>query len=254
MHYKKRAKIVAHKDRAIAIPLALEYMVTPVKWAFSPASDFDTQAGLAPGDTFVPSRDRGSVQKADPWKARDEFFRLKPGNNDQLLKFLNRWGPWHPCEHTFLKDGPAIVRGADASDIWQVREKFLKGVMGSIGEWLTDNPSPLAPFNPSPLALFKPRKEYPYFFLRATGCELAIHASITLDLLRRKKFRQCARKDCGVPFEVESKHRRKFCTQYCGHLVSLREQRRKEKKDKLEMAKTARQHQKEIKRKLTEKK
>jgi hypothetical protein len=55
-------------------------------------------------------------------------------------------------------------------------------------------------------------------------------ATIFLDLARGLKFKFCARKDCGDLFVVTSKHKRRYCCQYCAHLESVRKQRRNEKR------------------------
>ena len=204
----------------LKVAIGFEYVVTPVKWVYMP------------GGVLVPfSRDRGRVRRADALMARDEFFHLKPGDNDQLMDFLNRWGPWHQFE--FASDDPSIHGeiGVTPSEIWRVRETFLRGVMNPVDEWLADKSVVR-----SPLGLFQPRREYPHFFLRAKGIAVAIHTTITIDLLRKVKFRRCAREDCLIPFAVESKHRRKYCTQYCGHIESVRKKRREQQKLKRAIA------------------
>ena len=57
----------------------------------------------------------------------------------------------------------------------------------------------------------------------------AIVATVLIDHLQRHTFKRCAREDCGEIFQLTSRHGQKYCQQYCGHLESLRKQRRKER-------------------------
>lgn len=54
----------------------------------------------------------------------------------------------------------------------------------------------------------------------------SILATVQFKLVQGAKFKVCARKDCRLPFEVSSRHKRRFCTQYCAHITSLRQRRR----------------------------
>jgi len=68
--------------------------------------------------------------------------------------------------------------------------------------------------------------KYPFFCLLTDACQHAIRMTVTIDLLRRLTFKTCARRDCGLPFPVTSKHRREYCSQYCAHLESVRRSRK----------------------------
>lgn len=63
--------------------------------------------------------------------------------------------------------------------------------------------------------------------LTIIGARRMLMATVYADLIRGMKFKCCKRGDCGRPFAVESKHKRKFCCQYCAHLESVRKGRRK---------------------------
>jgi len=54
----------------------------------------------------------------------------------------------------------------------------------------------------------------------------SVLATVQFKLVQGAKFRFCARKDCRLPFEITSRHKRRFCTQYCAHITSLRQRRR----------------------------
>jgi hypothetical protein len=81
--------------------------------------------------------------------------------------------------------------------------------------------------------------------IETTDAISAIVTTIELDHLRGAKFGTCARKDCPKFFEITSKHRRKYCTQECAHLASIRRMRALQKrgasKSRVHKAKTPRQ-------------
>jgi hypothetical protein len=223
---KKESHIVA---QAISLEVGFEFWVCPVKWNLMPAPNTHIWTGKNFGDLLIPSGEQRPLEQRrawqrDAWEARDEFFHLKEGDTKALLRFFNKWGLWHEPSGDLDEE---LDKAVSVQEVWQIRERFRRAVMGSITEWLTDKS-----VNVSPLAMFQPRSEYPHFFLKATGCGLAMHNTITLDLLRKVKFRPCARKDCLAPFKIESEHDRKYCTQYCGHLESVRKNRRDAKKAK----------------------
>ncbi len=60
----------------------------------------------------------------------------------------------------------------------------------------------------------------------------SILAIVQFKLVQGANFRVCARKDCRLPFEITSRHNRRFCTQYCAHITSLRQRRKLETKRK----------------------
>lgn len=49
--------------------------------------------------------------------------------------------------------------------------------------------------------------------------------TVFLERLRGDRYRECARPDCDAVFRRETRHKRKFCSWYCGHLVSVRNNR-----------------------------
>lgn len=142
---------------------------------------------------------------ADAWQMRDEFLRVA-ANHESAIAFLNKWGHW---------------RGdfTDLDRILRLQSQVRKALTSSPVEWFTGSVPPY-------LDLWKRDPEYPFFAVRTCHCETAVCMTVTADLLRRSKFKICARKDCRVPFEVRSKHKRKYCSQYCGHLESVRKNRK----------------------------
>jgi hypothetical protein len=155
---------------------------------------------------FASTRDDSeeSSLPADAWQLRDAFLRVAP-DAQSLLELLNRWGRWTYENHTQLE---TIVR---------FQESVRRALVSSPEEWLSDALD-------ADLELDS-RSEYPFFTIETVECKRAISATVTIDLLREVKFEPCARWDCGQPFSVTSRHKRKYCTQYCGHLESVRKSR-----------------------------
>jgi len=158
------------------------------------------------GKTYMSDNDRTKDgSPADAWQLRDEFLRTTldhPG----AIALLNNWGPWTYAGHEELRD---LVR---------LQKSVREALTGSAAKWLTSHES-----FPS---LWRRIPEYPYFALRTNLCRDAIRMTVTIDLLKKLRFRTCARRDCALPFAIQSKHKRKYCSQYCGHLESVRRNRK----------------------------
>jgi hypothetical protein len=210
--------------QAFPVEVGFEFWLTPVQWTLWPAPNPHPLTGKDRGDILFPlsGQEPQRARQGDAWVLRDEFFHLQHGDAKSLLDFFNRWGLWHVPTGDFEID---LDNGVSVREFWEIRERFQRAVMGPVTEWLMDDS-----VNISPLAVFQPREKYPYFNLKANCSSLAIQNTITLDLLRKVKFKICKRQDCRAPFPIESEHERKFCHQYCGHLESLRKKRREEKK------------------------
>lgn len=146
------------------------------------------------------SEEKNSVP-ADAWQLRESFLRVTHDPKN-VLEFLNQWGRWQ-----FLADCMLLDKLLSFQDV--IRHALLS----SPEEWLTEHIGYLD---------IETKSEYPYFTLDTVECEPAIRATVTIDLLRQVKFETCARPDCGQPFPIISKHKRKYCSQYCGHLESVR--------------------------------
>jgi hypothetical protein len=158
--------------------------------------------------TYVHDSDlRKHSRPADAWELRDEFLRLSM-DNDSALSFLQKWGRWRSW------------RGlVDVEEMRALQRKVREALISSPEQWLASSSGSLPRMRPRSTT-------FPYFGFLTDSCEAAIRTTTTMDLLRRVKFRSCARPDCAVPFPIESKHERRYCTQYCAHLESVRRNRR----------------------------
>lgn len=62
----------------------------------------------------------------------------------------------------------------------------------------------------------------------------ALAWTAVIDHVRKARFGRCRRQDCHAAFEITSRHKRKFCSYACAHLVVVRASRKGIKKSKSE--------------------
>jgi hypothetical protein len=178
------------------------------------------------GSVWTLSEDRLSCERkagstltlADPWQVRQTFMRLR--SQPELLLFLNAVGSFF--------DGP------DSSVIehyWNWQEVIRRGIIEGPAS-MEKECARLLP------AAFQRQLRTAYAGTRfrldrgMLALELTVHGTlpgivktIEIDHLRGLKFRICERRDCRAPYPVRSKHRRKYCSPQCAHLVSVRKSR-----------------------------
>ena len=147
-------------------------------------------------------------QPADAWEMREEFLRLKL-DCEKAVAFLNKWGSWDFREYALLPE------------MAELQHAVREALTSPPDQWFANY------YSVPPLWHHRPKK--PYFTILTDKCEIAIRMTVTSDLLRQAKFKRCARRDCGMPFEVTSKHNRNYCLPYCSHLESMRRKRKAQK-------------------------
>ena len=164
------------------------------------------------------------TRKINPWDLRREFLTLRRKAAD-LLGFLNKWGQW--SEHTrpsrLFRTRSWQSKGKEydlafvpPDAIWADQDTFTQALRSTPADW----------FARMPVANLLPSETFLHYVCEVSTCREAIRTTITVDFLRRTKFRPCALKGCSVPFALESRHRRKYCNQYHAHLASVRRNRK----------------------------
>ena len=83
-------------------------------------------------------------------------------------------------------------------------------------------------FNEMPLHI-EWRKGGPFAAINTLTATEMLIAATHVDLLCGAKFANCKRKDCGIPYPVTSRHKRKYCSWDCGHIVAVRNSRKPKK-------------------------
>lgn len=203
-------------------------------------------------------------KERDAWQMRDEFFGLKR-NTRALTDFLDKWGIWDSYTIQRQTEAPRLFAplkpgtNSDPDDwrsrlqehfvfpekIWDLREYYRAALIGPDDEWLAyvdgmsavlagkiaDTP-PEQKRAETLIRTASMRSRYPHFLVKRNYCRDAIEATITMDLLRKAKIRSCKRSACRKPYEITSRHKRQYCSQYCAHLESMRRQSRDKAKKK----------------------
>lgn len=173
----------------------------------------------------------------DPWEERARFFRIKEGDNEGLIKFLQSVGlfkspelPGDPDEHTSPVTDPdglhhtaRYTSEMAISAVWSFRraiENSLQNLRRHTGRY-KDFDARIILMQGQPKVLI-------------TTCTFfdSVLLTLAVDRVQRAKVRKCARPDCEALFSSVSAHAKKFCCWYCGHLESVRKQRRNAKRAK----------------------
>lgn len=160
-------------------------------------------SGKAHGDE---TEFRKHTQPAIAWDMRDEFLRLKP-NYEDVKTFLQKWGRWSFAEFVELREIISLQQA--------VRDALTSSAEGWFAGAMCFPP------------IGRRTQKYPYFRFLTDMCEVAIRLTVTVDLLRKTKFKLCGRDDCRQPFPVTSKREKNYCSRECGHLELVRRKRRK---------------------------
>jgi hypothetical protein len=183
----------------------------------------------------------GYAKPFDAWMKRNEFFRLRRGDTDSLLAFLRTVGLFERAdtvtaertksavvtesevltEHEML---PPVAYESKISEehIWEFR-RLIEGSLKALGEHTGKH----IDFQ---VRILRAKDGKLRSVLTTTTFSDALLLTLAVDQMEGAKVRKCARPDCGISFSVKSGHKRKYCEWYCGHIESVRKQRRKGKR------------------------
>jgi len=171
----------------------------------------------------------------DPWEKRDEFFTLKQNDTPALVTFLGTVGfferPAFPIKNHSALVGHAAGRIPDADFPYEVYytsrmlTNYVWGLRTLLMDCLTQNE------RMEGQAEFEVRIERLDGSPRVVFTTLtfidAMLLTLTVDQAKRAKVRKCARPDCGIPFTQTTGYEKKFHCWDCGHIESVRRQRRR---------------------------
>jgi hypothetical protein len=170
---------------------------------------------------YVPHNEEPQSLTIDPWQARDEFLSLRRSITD-LLVFLNRYGAWRrehlPWDSTTVWG--RRPRLAFPEDFWNEQARIRESLKGGAKNWTWRD-----------VLRLSPRPEFPHYVHEAMCCFEAINTATTIDFLKNIRFKICARPDCAKPFPADRTNKI-YCEQYCGHLVSVRNKRKRASRPK----------------------
>lgn len=184
--------------------------------------------------------DAFKVKDLDAWSCRDEFFGIHENDRKALLKFLGKVGlvgvdregelTGHWSKEVMQHYRTEHLIPIDVGGLWKFREVLKRALTKK--KAFKETYAPL-------LADSADGVEFPLRLeltnvasgaLTLTDAYHALLATVFFDVARGIRFKVCARKDCGKPFPLETKHKKKFCCWYCAHITTNRKNRRVGKK------------------------
>lgn len=232
----KREHIMAH---TINVPMKFRFIKLPVDWTVR--SSPHPKRGSLTYFHGVPKKidfEEDRLKELDGWNCRNEFLRLRQGDMDAARTFLEQVGMWDFDPGSELPYWPIRRLIVEPERLWNfhcdigtaLQPEHQKSFIRQVGP---EFPTPRSLLDligkPHPSNLFPVRFELTNVaagvVTLTNACQM-IRATVLADIARGIKFRVCEREDCGRTFPLESEHERKYCSQYCGHLESVRRQRR----------------------------
>jgi hypothetical protein len=230
------------------IPMYIQCLRVPVEWRRSdkraevlsryPAtvklsSLINARAAQPESDLLEARMTKIEAVSFDPWEKRNEFFRLQRGDTDALMEFLSTVGVFgriplmdRATENSMAQFGDAQPYQVSywptisATEIWEYR-RMLEGSLRTRSEI-----GGYADFHVRLVRI----KGTPRTILTTTTFLDSLLLTLAHDRVLNAKVRKCARPDCGVTFSTTSGHEQKYCEWYCGHIESVRRQRRTAKR------------------------
>jgi hypothetical protein len=189
-----------------------------------------------------------NIDLGDGWELVRQYLSVKPADEHSILEFLIEHGEFQAPEGSLTSPGFEIVpkriwslpvKSRDGESISNpkvmVLESFSMQEFAVIQDYvrrmlITGNPTLPTPWparSSRPYEVgFGASHSGPRAHVLVRGTYRSILATIQFKLAQGAKFKICARKDCRLPFEITSRHPRRFCTQYCAHITSLRQRRK----------------------------
>jgi hypothetical protein len=187
-----------------------------------------------------------NIRLGDGWELVRQYLSATPGDEQSVLEFLVAHGTFEAPKGSITTTGVEITqlpvrrvwRGEDESrprHVEMVVESFSLQEFAMIQDYvrrmlITGNPTLPTQWAGKDIQryeiTFLGARSVPEAHVIVKGTFPSILATVQFKLAQGAKFRTCARKDCRLPFEVTSRHTRRFCTQYCAHITSLRQRRK----------------------------
>lgn len=185
------------------------------------------------------SPDEVKVSEQSGQKRLAEFLDLPKHDLAKLADFLNKVGVWSSDDAQTWGPDPLY---AYPESIWLFQEGLEDARHATYQKNFLSQVTPTLPKPKTLLDLMAqrpPANNFPFSFeltevaagvITIVNARHMLLATVLADIAKGIRFKVCKRKDCGKSFPLESEHKRKFCSQYCGHLFSLRRARKKAKK------------------------
>jgi hypothetical protein len=173
----------------------------------------------------------------DGWELVRQFLSVKTGDEHGILSFLLAHGRFRaPRGSQTSKDvevekvpGELVLETISLQEFAAIQDYVRRTL-------LNGNPTLPTPWEAKDIqkyeVAFAGTRSGTQAHVRVYETFPSIFATVQFKLAQGARFRRCYRKDCRLPFEVTSRHPRRFCTQYCAHITSLRQRRKAERSKK----------------------
>ena len=220
-----------HPPRTVFLPVRFCFQICKVDW-----SAVDTTSGRQLTQHVIAGNKGfyGLPCPVDPWHMREEFLGLK--TESDMLRFLTKYGRWDDSKDNVPVDSIMDLQVELRELLLSPRQiRLLAYRLGWMNRKFTfslrwEKNSAIQ----ARIAAKKTTNNATSFCVVECGSITdVLFASVQIDLLDGAKFGTCARPDCQVPFRVTSNHKRKYCSQPCAHLESVRRNRKKKTSRKL---------------------
>jgi hypothetical protein len=224
------------------LPIYFQCLRVPTEWTRAIATNalaryahlMNSSKEESHGDLLQVHRAPGVATTFDPWEMRNKFFRLKPGDSEALISFLQTAGLFEAAGRTFLgKEPNAEKRAITTTNDGQFETRYLEkmseehiwGLQRLLNGALRNLAGHTGKYSDFQVQIVH-AKGGPKVILTTTTFLDSLLLTLAVDKVQGAKVRKCARPDCGVLFSTTGGHKRKYCQWYCGHIQSVRKQRK----------------------------
>jgi hypothetical protein len=201
----------------VALPVSLRCAVSPGTW--------EEVEGLTEQEVawdFSPRRSQ-ELRELDPWRVREEFLSLKRGDRTGLREFLKHTGAFCWIDYRPLSE----------DEIWMFQELLREVLLHprTMEQARIFDPYSFRDSVHRYIANFQLSVTLQFqdgvlvgVLQQATAFDSML-STIVIDRLNKRQFKICARSECGLIYELTSRHKRKYCSYECAHLMAVRAER-----------------------------
>lgn len=238
--------IMSRRPDNLTAPVRLRFAVSSGAW-----EEWEESDELECAWEFTPTPTKETPTKEavllDAWEVRKEFSELRH-DRDALQNFLRETGDFCWIDE---------YRPITESELWKfqaaIRQQLLKPTLSENRIKLaTDG---ILPFDPTDKRALEEASRKAWSAMtfewvihnriqahvmninigfengtlvgevEARNTFDAILSTVFIDRLKKLRFKVCKRPDCAAIYELTSRHRRKFCSYECAHLMAVRRSR-----------------------------
>jgi hypothetical protein len=220
-----------NRGTLLQVPIRFKAHTSLVLWEIN----HDHATAVFEGGALTGWSSMGKLE--DVWELLRQFLKLPTDDEEAILNFLLEHGTFGSPIQEHVESIVLPIRipapGERLPRTPVILERVPRQAFATLQEYLRRM---LLSANPTLATPWKSIQQYSICFTKTRlgpqaevsirGAFPAMLAVAQFKLAQGATFRACARKDCRLPFEISSRHKRKFCTQYCAHITSLRSRRK----------------------------